>query len=104
MDFVDKYTPVVMNYIVLNLDADVICKVAKLCPTQTENIKLVHVPLMKDTTGNIVLYGQCHVKPVWLLHSLSATFPLQGFQPCPTQVRNKLGCTATEDGQRLEIF
>ena len=52
--YVDKYTPVILNYIVLNLDADVICKVAKMCPAEarTQEPKLVHVPLMKDDTGS----------------------------------------------------
>ena len=55
--YVDKYTPVILNYIVLNLDADVICKVVKMCPAEarTEEPKLIHVPLKKDDTGSIVI-------------------------------------------------
>ena len=55
MYFVDKYTAVVVDYIVLNLDADVICKIIKLCPAQTEGVRLVHVPLMKDTKGSVFM-------------------------------------------------
>ena len=49
--FVDTYSEVVINYIVLNLDAEAICKEIKLCSAQIGTPSLVHVPLLKDTKG-----------------------------------------------------
>lgn len=49
--FVDTYSEVVINYIVLNLDAEAICKEIKLCSAQIRTPSLVHVPLLKNTKG-----------------------------------------------------
>jgi hypothetical protein len=58
---VDQYAQAVINFLIMDMSPDEICKALSLCDSKVKQLpKPVHVKLLKDAKGNNCYYIQIH--------------------------------------------